>query len=465
MGDTSRLEGALLAGLFILIVGFEYFYSVVIKKHPIQYIYPEMLFFGVVITILVRRCFFLIRSQQAELEGYSSRLEQKVEKRTREVRESEETVRGLVETSTDAIISADEGGRITLWNKAAERIFGYTKDEALGGSLEMLVPEEHREGHIKGFKRYIETGEARLIGKTTELEALRKDGTIIPVELSLSALRTDSSPVFTGVIRDISERRRAEEAIREAESKFRDLAEKSLVGVYLIQEGVFKYVNPKMAEIFGYTVEELVDKKGPEDLTLPGDWPLVRENLRKRLDGEVDSINYDFMGRTKDGRIIQVEVYGKRTTYQGKPAVIGSLLDITERKKAEEALRESEEKFRTLVEEGNDGIVIIQDGLIKFVNPKVLELSGFAPEEVLGKPFRDVVAPEHLEIARERYMKRMSGEELPSRYEIETITKNGSRVPIEVSASLIEYKGKPADMAILRDITERKMAENVLQRS
>ena len=124
---------------------------------------------------------------------------------------------------------------------------------------------------------------------------------------------------IAGVL-DITKRRKIEEEHRESEAKFRLLAEKSLVGVYLIQDGRFKYVNPKMAEIFGYSVEELTDKMGPQDLTVPADWPIVQENLRKRMDGEVEAIQYDFKCLTKDGRTIQIEVYGSRTMYQERPA-------------------------------------------------------------------------------------------------------------------------------------------------
>ena len=136
-----------------------------------------------------------------------------------------------------------------------------------------------------------------------------------------------------------TEHKQVEEVLRESENKFRSLAEKSLVGIYLIQDGIFKYVNPKLAEIFGYRVEELIGKRGPRDLTLHEDWPVVEKALCRRISGRVKSIHYDFRGITKNKEIIYVEVYGSRTTYQGRPAVIGTLSDITERRRIEERIR------------------------------------------------------------------------------------------------------------------------------
>jgi len=136
-----------------------------------------------------------------------------------------------------------------------------------------------------------------------------------------------------------TEHKQAEEALRESENKFRSLAEKSLVGIYLIQDEIFRYVNPKLAGIFGYRVEELIGKRGPRDLTLQEDWPVVEKALRRRISGRVKSIHYDFRGITKNKEIIYVEVYGSRTIYQGRPAVIGTLSDITERRRMEERIR------------------------------------------------------------------------------------------------------------------------------
>ena len=126
-----------------------------------------------------------------------------------------EAYKNIIDMSLDTIISMDESGQITLYNKAAERMFGHSQHNAIGMSLTELIPEEYRERHVMGLKRFIETGEHVLIGKTIEVEGLRKDGSRFPQELSLSAVKFEDRWVFTGIIRDITERKKAEETLRQ----------------------------------------------------------------------------------------------------------------------------------------------------------------------------------------------------------------------------------------------------------
>ena len=130
------------------------------------------------------------------------------------LRESEERFRALAETASDAIVSADSAGSIIFWNGEAESVFGYSADEAIGKPLAMIMPERFREAHKKGMHRLLSTGEARVIGKAIELAGLRKDGSEFPLELSLSRWNTRQGLFFTGVVRDITERKRAEEKIK-----------------------------------------------------------------------------------------------------------------------------------------------------------------------------------------------------------------------------------------------------------
>jgi diguanylate cyclase (GGDEF)-like protein/PAS domain S-box-containing protein len=133
--------------------------------------------------------------------------------------------------------------------------------------------------------------------------------------------------------------------------------------------------------------------------------------------------------------------------------------------KAEKALIESEKKYSTIVENSNDGIVILQDGLLKYANSKMMEITQYTMEETIGKVFIDFISPKYKISVIDRYKRRMTGEEVPNKYEIEIISKNGKAIPVEINASCMEYKGKLADMAVVRDTTERKHAEKALRES
>lgn len=135
------------------------------------------------------------------------------------------------------------------------------------------------------------------------------------------------------------EKRELENQIRGSEEKFRLIAESSIAGIYLIQDNLFLYVSPSFENIFGYRIDEIIGKLGPFDLTYPDDRDTVAANIRRRIEGEVEQIHYEFRGMQKDGSVINVEVHGSRIDYQGKPAVIGTLIDITERKRAEEQIK------------------------------------------------------------------------------------------------------------------------------
>ena len=141
------------------------------------------------------------------------------------------------------------------------------------------------------------------------------------------------------------ERNAFEDALRQSEARFRSLVEQALVGIYIVRDGAFMYVNPKLAEIFGYTPDELVFAKSITDVIAPESRALVEENIRKRLAGELNSIHYTFKGLRKDGSRNNVEVYGTRTEVDGKPVVIGTLLDNTEKLRLEEVQRKLRERF------------------------------------------------------------------------------------------------------------------------
>ncbi len=137
-------------------------------------------------------------------------------------------------------------------------------------------------------------------------------------------------------------------ALRQSEEKFRKLTEKSVVGVYIIQDGMLTYVNPKFAEIFGYKVSEIVNKMKASGTVFSKDWPRVKRFIEKRVSGEYDAVNYHFRGVKKDGKVIEVQAYGSRMEYAGRPAVIGSLIDVTEQVRTKRELERQVSKFQAL---------------------------------------------------------------------------------------------------------------------
>jgi PAS domain S-box-containing protein len=154
------------------------------------------------------------------------------------------------------------------------------------------------------------------------------------------------------VTENITERKQAELALRDSEGRFRALVEQSLAGIYIIQDGCFRYVNPGFAAIFGYdSPAALIDSVPVTDLVDPEDLERVKENVRRRIDGEVACLHYSFAGLRRDGSRIDVEAQGRRFDYQGRPAIIGFILNITERKAVEEALRRQTQELAQRNEE------------------------------------------------------------------------------------------------------------------
>lgn len=297
--------------------------------------------------------------------------------------QSEAQYRALIETTNTGFLIIDKEGRVLDANQEYVRLSGRKSLSEIRGRsvIEWTAPYE-KERNAAAVSRCAADGCIR----NFEVDYVDAAGTVTPVELNATVVEIAGVYRILALCRDISDRRRAEAQIRESEGKYRTLTERAIIGVYLIQDGVFKYVNPKMNEIFGYAPGELVEVKGPQDLVLPGDWPLVRENLRKRIEGEVPDANYAFRGVRKDGGEIVVEVFGSRIDYMGRPAVLGTLLDITERKRTQDAMRESEAMYRSLVDNAPVGIVVHQSGVMRFVNRKIVEIVRVkGPEEVLGR--------------------------------------------------------------------------------
>ena len=225
------------------------------------------------------------------------------------------------------------------------------------------------------------------------------------------------------------------------------------------------WCNDACARLYGYESADQMMGTTFDDI-VPPEWSeefhktIRPQLLRGRWSGEVTL-------RRRDGSPVELAVSTNVIREaDGTPAVIiGAQTDITERRQAERALRESEEKHRTLIERANDGIVVLQDDLIKLVNPMFLKMSGYSEEELIDRPFTDFLTPEEQAFLHERYRRRMAGEQVPSIYETTLTRKDGGKIELEINAGVIQLEGKPAALVMFRDVSERKRAERALRES
>ena len=391
-------------------------------------------------------------------------IEQAVRQRRAEDAKREELIfrRAIEDSVLSGIVGVDSEGRINYVNPAFCRMVGWDEDELIGASppFEFWPPEE-RDNICTVFQLIME---GRMQSRSLELKFMRKNGERFYVQKLVSEIKDiqGRSKGWLNAVYDITARKKMEDALRESENKFRNLVEKSLVGVYLIQEEnsryVFKYANLTEGEIFGYSVEEMVGRMGPDDLVFPEDRPLVRENIRRRLAGESESMHYFFRGLKKGGGVIDVEVYGTKTTYLGRPAIIGTLLDVTERRRAEEALEESSIMFKGLAEGALVGIYLVQDGRFAYVNPQFCRMIGYSVEELMRMDtVLEVIAPQDGEATTACIANVLSGG--AAHYQRHWLRKDGRVMDIEGTASLSVYGGRPAVIGTAIDITERKALE------
>ncbi len=377
------------------------------------------------------------------------------------IRESEELYRTLVETSPDAVLLTRANGEIVKANRPAALLLGFDDAEELTGTSAIeFVAESDRERIVED----IQAGFARGVMRNIEYPIARRDGSVVPVEISLSAVSgtAGEARAFVAVARDVTARRKAEEALRESEEKYRDLVENSNEIIYTLDaSGVVTYISPALKQLGGYEPEEVIGKTALS-FVHPDDLSELTASFQRTVTGHPEPSEYRL--RKKSGDYLWVQT-SSRPMYDGDRIIglRGLIVDIDKRKRAEEALDESEERYRDLFENASDLVYSHSlGGQYLSVNRAVEQITGYTPEEVLGKRWTDFVAPDNVPRLAEIAL-ALAGGAVSTGFEIDVVTKAGRRVPLEVRPQVVYKDGKPVGIrGIARDISERKRIDAAL---
>lgn len=413
---------------------------------------------------------FLLRVWMAEAEGPEGRrrilfAEDVTAQREaeRSLEESREAYRLLVENQTDLVVKVDTEGRFLFVSPSYCRLIGKTEEELLGKTFMPLVHEEDlrrtleamRDLYRPPYTCYVEQRARTLHGwrwlAWSDKAVLTEDGKVAAI---------------VGVGRDITDRKEAEERLQASERRFRGLIENSHdVVLVLGVEGRVLYASPALTAGVGYTAESVLGRNLKE-FVAPEDLPVWKETLTRSLaapERPLPGVEVRFRHRNGSLRIFYLIL----TNLTGDRAIQGVVVnarDVTERRLAEMAVRESEALFRSLAETAEAGILIYQGTSFKYVNRATETITGYSREELLKMPFWEVVHPDHREMVKERGLIRQQGAPVPRHYEMKLLTKQGETRWVDFTATLIQHEGKPAGIATAFDITERKRVEGALRK-
>ncbi len=379
--------------------------------------------------------------------------------------ESELQYRMLVETMSEGLGITDEYGVITYINERYCDMIGYPKTEILGNPVSRFLDDENK----KILKHQLSERKKGITG-SYEIKWTRKDKQKFTTMMSARPIYDEGHNIIGSfaIITDIQKLKSLEKTLRASEEKYRSLVETTLDLVWEMDaNGLFSYINPNIKTLLGYEAENIIGQ--------PFSRILARHEMESatnifeeafKLKNPVDVLEVTHMHKNGSGLVFEINavpVFDHDGVFSGCK---GISRDITKRKYAEERLKESEMRYRTMIEYSPDAITVSQDGLHKLINTEFTRLFGYTQQDLeKGLDYLTIVKDKDKKFLGERMLKRVVGENLsPEKLSVDFIAKDGKKIPCETSAAQIQFNGRLAALVIIRDIRERRQAEQELKK-
>jgi len=400
-------------------------------------------------------------------------LEQRVkelEKESFERKQAEEQLRyqkrrleSLVEYSSLAIVTLDERHNIISCNRDFEELFYFKTSDIVGRNLdELIAGQENIEDAISYTKQTLSGQAIHGSGKRK-----RKDGTYIDVEFIGAPIIIDEKLIGAyGIYQDISERKQVEEALQQSEKRYRTLVEESFDGIFVQKGSKIVFTNQRLNEMLGYEQGDLLSLDHWV-IYHPDYQELTRTRAQARMQGKKVTSHYEVKLQREDGSWLYGDIRARAITFEGEFGIQVWVRDISDRKQAEEALRESEEKYRTILENIEDGYFEVDiAGNLTFFNDSVVKSLGYSKDELLGMNSRQYTDEENAKKLYQTFNTVHTTGKPDKGFDWGIVRKDGSKRYVEASVSLRkDSEGQPIGFrGIVRDVTERKLAEEALRR-
>ena len=400
-------------------------------------------------------------------------IERRRAKRT--LAESEERMRAILESALDAVVTMDREGEIVEFNPAAEKIFGFRRETAIGKRLvDLIIPKRLRADYKRGLDLYLETGEARMLGRRVEVTAMRIDGSEFPAEMAVTRIGTQEPPMFTAFIRDIGEKVRAQKTVRDSEERLQSVIANLTEGLIISDmQGELLDWNPAALQMHGLTstdewrfklseYAETFELSTLDGTILPlEEWPLsriCRGDPVRDFEARVRRVGTEWE---------RVFSFGGATVHDpawGQLAFV-TIDDITEQKSAEEKLRRQEKQYRVLFATYPSPTWVYDAETLLFlaVNDAAVDHYGYSREEFLAMTIHEIRPPADIPDFSE--FETITSEPPPAAGFWRHLKKNGEIILAEIFSSAIQFEGRRAQLAIAIDVTQQRKAEKAIRES